>query len=134
MLRLTLCAPHTSRDARFLAIAYTGQALEEESVEAEWILMMKPGTTDAEIKSLCTAYIKGCEISGHPDTGGVPFLDLRATQKELRAVIEAAHGSVQFVEPQQTLHMIPELDVQPGSARSWGLDRVGAGRSGSNED
>merc|ERR1719469_988629 len=110
-----------------------GEALVEESTEGEWLVMMKPGTTDAQIAEICKAYKKGCKLSGHPDKSGVPFIDIKATEKELQAVVEATHGIVKFIEPNQPVSMIPELDVQPGNSGSWGLDRVGARGRGGNE-
>lgn len=102
-----------------------------ESLEEEWIVMMKPGTTDAQIDSLCKSTKKGCKIAGHPDKGGVPFFDMHGTERDLEAVIESSNGAVKVVEPSQILHMIPELDPQPANSASWGLDRVGArGRGG----
>jgi len=113
--------------------AYGGESLVEESTEGEWLVMMKPGTTDAQIAEICKAYKKGCKLSGHPDKSGVPFIDIKATEKELQAVVEATHGIVKFIEPNQPVSMIPELDVQPGNSGSWGLDRVGARGRGGNE-
>merc|ERR550525_307684 len=42
--------------------------------EQDWLVVLHPGATDAQIKSLCDGAKKGCKMSGHPDTGGVPFL------------------------------------------------------------
>jgi len=115
--------------------AYGGQSglsVIEETREEDWIVMMKPGSTDAQIDSLCKSTRNGCKVTGHPDKGGVPFFDMQGTERELEEVIKQANGAVQVVEPNQEVHMIPELDVEPAaSSASWGLDRVGAkGRNG----
>lgn len=110
--------------------AYGGQSslsTLEESLEEEWIVMMHPGATEAELAGLCQVAKNGCKMSGHR----VPFIDMRGTEKDLEAVLESAPGAIKFVEPDQKLYMIPELDADPSSSPSWGLDRVGAnGRTG----
>jgi len=119
--------------------AYGGQIsmkeLEDE-LEEEWIVMLQPGATDEQVQALCAASRNGCKMAGHPDKQGVPFVDLRGTEKDLEKVIESAKGAVKFAEPDQTLYMIPEFDADPNSAPSWGLDRVGAsgqtGRGGAS--
>jgi len=103
----------------------------EETLQEEWIVMMKEGTTDAQIEAMCKVAQNGCRMSGHPDAGGVAFLDMHGTEKDLEAVIESSNGAVQLVEVDQILSLIPELDVEPASSSSWGLDRVGSrGRTG----
>jgi len=115
-------------------IAYGGQpnfAAVEETREEEWIMMMKEGTTDAQIDSMCKVARKGCKNVGHPDTGGVAFLDMHGTEKDVEAVIKSADGAVQLIEIDSVIEMIPELDVEPATGGSWGLNRVGSrGRSG----
>merc|ERR1719203_1967661 len=69
---------------------------------------------------------------GHPGKKGVPFVELRGTEKDLEAVILSAEGGVKFAEPDQTLYAIPEFDAEPASA-SWGLNRVGANGRGGNQ-
>lgn len=110
-----------------------GEALVEESIEGEWLMMMKPGTTDSQIAETCKEFKKGCTRYGDPDKSGVPFIAIKATEQELQAVVEATHGMVKFIEPNQPVSMIPELDEQPGNSGSWGLERVGAGGRGGNE-
>lgn len=115
-------------------IAYGGQpnfAGLEETREEEWIMMMQPGTTDAQLDSMCKVARKGCKMVGHPDAGGVAFLDMHGTEKDVESVIQSAGGAVQVIEIDQILEMIPELEAEPASGGSWGLNRVGSrGRSG----
>lgn len=115
--------------------AYGGHsnlATLEADAEEEWILMLKEGATDAQIKSLCQAARKGCKISGHPSEKGVPFLDMKGTEKDVEAVVKASGGAVKFIEPEQILEAIPELDEAEPESKSWGLDRVGAKGRGGN--
>jgi serine protease len=102
----------------------------ESSREEEWIVTLQPGATDAQIAALCQQARQGCKMSGHPDKGGVAFLDMRGTERDLEKVIESNRALVKFVEPDQVLYMIPEMEADPQAAASWGLNRVGAtGRS-----
>merc|ERR1719157_483099 len=55
-------------------------------------------------------------------------------EKDLEAVIHSSHGAVRYVEPDQTVHMIPEVEGDGVEAATWGLNRIGAdqrGRAGS---
>jgi len=105
----------------------------ESEVEQEWILMLAPGATDAEVQSLCKASKNGCNLVGHP-TGGVPFLELRGTEVDLEQVIHRNQAAVKFVTPDQEDTLIPELEDDDGvQAATWGLNRIGAdsrGRTG----
>lgn len=136
-------ANYHSHNTKFIAgvpvvnyhAAYGGQASlgsVEETLEEEWLVMMKPGSTDAQIESLCKSAPNGCKSAGHPDKGGVAFLDMIGTERDLEKVIQESHGAVQVVEPNQILHMIPEIDPAPANSASWGLDRVGAKGRGGN--
>jgi len=117
-------------------VAYEARAalgeLESEP-EQEWILMLAPGTTDADVQSLCKSSKNGCNLVGHP-TGGVPFLELRGTEADLEQVITSNKAAVKFVTPDQEDMMIPEIEEDVGvQAATWGLNRIGAdsrGRTG----
>jgi len=101
--------------------------------EGEWVVVVNPGTTDAQIEAMCESATHGCKLTGHPSEGGVPFLEMRGTEEDLEAVISSSAGSVKFVEPDQTVSMIPEIESDDIEAATWGLNRVGAdqrGRSG----
>jgi len=114
--------------------AYEGEALVEGAErEGEWVVVVNSGTSDAQIKTMCAAAPHGCKLTGHPSEGGVPFLEMRGTEGDLEAVVHSAAGSVKFVEPDQTVYMIPEMETDGVEAATWGLNRVGAdqrGRSG----
>merc|ERR1719499_1693073 len=92
-----------------------------------------PGTSDAQIQSMCKMNRNGCNLAGHP-TGGVPFIEMRGTEKDLEAVLHASGGAASYVEPDAEVHMIPEIEADDVEAATWGLNRVGADqnrRSGS---
>jgi len=101
-------------------------SLSEGETEQEWILILAPGTSDAKVKSLCKMNMNGCNHVGHP-TGGVPFVELRATEAELEKVIGSNQGAVKFVTPDQQDMMIPEIEEDVGvQAATWGLNKIGA--------
>jgi len=114
--------------------AYEGEPslAEGERREGEWVVMVKPGTSDSQIQAMCKAARNGCKLAGH--SKGVPFLEMRGTEEDLETVVQMAQGAVKYVEPDQTVHMIPEIESDVGAqAATWGLNRVGAdqrGRSG----
>jgi len=107
--------------------AYEGQeVLVEGETEAEWNVMLNPGTTDAQIERICgKATPHGCNLVGHPSKGGVPFLEMRGTEQDLEAVIRSSPGAVKFIEPDTEVQMIPEMEAAP-EASTWGLRRVQA--------
>jgi len=109
--------------------AVSAASLSDGETEQEWILMLSPGTTDKEVLSLCKMNFNGCNLVGHP-TGGVPFLELRATEKDLERVIRSNKAAVKFVTPDQQDMMIPEIEGDVGvQAATWGLNRIGADTS-----
>jgi len=115
--------------------AYAGQPTlsEEEGIrEEEWVVMLKQGTSTAELATLCASSSAkhGCRLTGHPTEGGLPFLELRGTEGDLEALIRASHGGVRYIEPDQKVQMVPEIAATDVEASTWGLDRIGAdGRS-----
>jgi len=112
--------------------AYGGKASlgELESVEEQdWVVVVKPGTSDAQIQKMCKASKTGCKLAGHPN-GGVPFVEIRGTERDLEAALQSAGDAARFVEPNSEVYMIPELEAGPEAA-TWGLNRVGADDRGS---
>jgi len=97
----------------------------------EWVVVATPGTTDDELVSMCKANKNGCNLIGHPSEGGVAFVEMRGTESDLEAVIHAASGAVRYVEPDQEVHMIPEIEAGIEAA-TWGLNRIGADERGRN--
>jgi len=115
--------------------AYDGESslgASDGEQAGEWVLVVKAGTTDAQMSRLCKAAPHGCNLVGHPQ-GGVPFLEMRATESELERVVHMSAGVIDFVEPDATVHMIPEVESTNPEAATWGLNRIGAdarGRTG----
>merc|ERR1740129_1478128 len=114
-------------------MAYEGKSSFTEldtQKEQEWVLVVRQGTTAEQLQLMCEASRNACNLVGHPDKGGVPFLELRGTEGDLEHIIKSAHGAVMYVEPDQEMNMIPEIEV--GAAEeveaTWGLYRIGAGQ------
>lgn len=98
----------------------------ERDAEEEWVVVVRRGTSDEQINRMCKSSKNGCRLVGHPSNGGVPFLEMRGTEADLEQVIHMAEGAVKFVEPDQEVSMIPELEADNVEAATWGLNRVGA--------
>lgn len=105
--------------------AYEGQeVLVEGETEGEWVVMMNPGTSSEQMERMCAkATPHGCKLSGSPS--GVPFVELRGTEQDLEAMVRSAPGAVKFIEPDQTVQMVPEMQASP-EASTWGLNRIQA--------
>jgi len=108
-----------------------GVAVHKFSAEAEdWLVLFKPGTTDAQIQSFCG---DRCRFQGHPSSRGVPFAEVHGGAAQVEEMV-AAHGEqVELLETDSLDYMIPEIESLEPAAASWGLDRVGVdgrGRTG----
>jgi len=114
---------HTAYGGR----ASLGELSSEE--EQEWVVMVKPGTSDADIQRMCKTNKNGCKLVGHP-TGGVPFIEMRGTEQDLENVLHISLGAARYVEPDTEVHMIPEIEADDVEAATWGLNRVGADQRG----
>jgi len=100
----------------------------ETQVEQEWVVVVKEGTTGDQLLHMCKASKHACNLIGSPDKGGVPFLEMRGTEKDLEQVIQDGEGAVKYVEPDSMVYMIPE--IRGVEAATWGLNRVGADQRG----
>jgi len=116
--------------AKFIAgvpvLNYAEVSPSETGADEEWVVAVKPGTTDAQIEQMCRVAKNGCKLAGSPDQGGVPFFEMRAAERDLEAVIESGNGAVNFVEFDQTVYAIPELVAADDEPAVWGLERIGA--------
>jgi len=113
--------------------AYNGESSLgelESHKEQEWVVVVNPGTSDKQIQAMCKTNKNACNLVGSPQKGGVPFLEMRGTEKDLEAVIHDSHGAVRYVEPDQTVYMIPEMEADGVEAATWGLNRIGADQRG----
>merc|ERR1719297_133446 len=86
--------------------------------------MVEPGTSDTRVRIMCNTNPKNCNLVGHA-TGGVPFIEMTATESDLEKVLHNSGDVVQYVEPDGEVSMIPEIEVGPEAA-TWGLNRIGA--------
>jgi len=114
----------------------TASLAELEEAEQDWVVMVKPGTSDEQIQNMCKTNKKGCKLTGHPE-GGVPFIDVQGTEKDLEAVLQSGGSVVQYVEPDRQIFMIPEMqEADVGAqAATWGLNKIGADqRSGTGSN
>jgi serine protease len=109
-------------------LAYQGKAnLAElgENAKEDWVVVGKPGTSDTQINAACQTHGAGCALAGHPSKGGVAFFKIRATEEELKVVLQAAGGLAKFAEPDLAMSTLPDMPSVQSEA-SWGLTRIGA--------
>jgi len=112
--------------------AYNGQSLGEFGASQAWDVVLKKGATNSQIKKMCdTAPKQVCDMSGHPDQGGMAFLTVTASEQELAAVLKAGGDMVKFAEPDTTVYAIPELRADSTENGLWGLERVRASQRSS---
>jgi len=100
---------------------------QTQLLEEDWIVVLKPGSSDELIEKLCKHFPKACEMVGHPGDGGFPFLEVHGTEKELEGLLHNAEGDASFVEPDLPMHIIPEMPEEETKikASTWGLNRIG---------
>lgn len=98
------------------------QAMEGELAPGKerWLVMMRAGISEAELEAVCSAHAS-CDLHGH--SGAVPFLELRASEKELEQLLATETGKVEFVEPDLPMSATPELPSTEAEV-PWGLRRV----------
>jgi len=85
----------------------------------DWIVKFEYGVEDARLVEFCG---NQCSLVGHPSSGGVPLVTVRATEKKLAEMIEAHPGIVEFVEPDSPVYA--EALVEKSAAATWGLDAI----------
>jgi len=102
--------------------------------EHQWILVTKPGKTDAQVHSICEEMEKKgkkCNSEGHPDEGGIGFASINATYAELEEIAKNHKDDLDFLEPALPVYAIGASNYsEPDSPYStrfrgfWGLDRL----------
>jgi subtilisin family serine protease len=105
--------------------------------QQEWIVLFDEGTKQAALEEFCGKQ-GHCQQMGHPEAGGVPFVEIRAAEADLGAQFDLAEKSglkVKFAEPNAMEPLIGIGDViyaedeDPvtiaNDARRWGVRRVG---------
>lgn len=117
-------------------LAYGGDiAAAADGAQESWIVALKEGATDEMIEELCKGIDGGCQMQGHPSSGGLPLFSMTSTEEGLEAVLKRSHGQAEFVEPDQTFHVPDdEVDETDGNDNgiqlaSWGLRRIGVDRT-----
>jgi subtilisin family serine protease len=104
-------------------LAYGGSpSLAEAGQDETWLVMLKRSAKESDVKKFCAG--RKCKLSGNPEMGGVPFVELVGTEKDLEVAMLTSKGLARFIEPNLEAHAIPELSAQ--ASGSWGLERVGA--------
>jgi len=101
-----------------------------ENAKEHWVVVVKSGTCDAQIEKMCKVS-NGCERMGHPSAGGMPFFEVYGSESDLAKALDAAKGAAEFVEPDGTVALYPDVEEVQAASASWGLDRVGAPQRGS---
>jgi len=110
-------------------------SLVESSMEAEenWVVVMKPEVTDDQIHALCS--LGSCLAQGQPEQGGVPYFQVRASERKLAALLSRSQASVEFVEPDGRVELEPEaagsLAAEGVADTTWGLTRIGTSQRSS---
>lgn len=111
-------------------LAHVGvQSLDSET-EVKWVLMAKEGTSDDQIQALCTR-TAACKLTGHPNAGGIPFLAVHSSEKNLEKVMDGMSDVLSFIEPDVEVSLDPLENSGDGTAgtaseKMWGLERIGA--------
>jgi subtilisin family serine protease len=91
----------------------------------DWIMVMNKETTDLEIQEMCKG---GCKRMGHPSAGGLAYLEVLATEKDLAEMLEGNSNKAKYIEPNRAMFSIPDMEIQnaqTSTSASWGLDKVG---------
>merc|ERR1719356_195114 len=60
--------------------------LEQTGARMVWILMLPASYTDRDLETLCSnlSGAANCEARGHPSEGGIAFVNINATERDLR--------------------------------------------------
>merc|ERR1712194_692444 len=102
----------------------------------QWVIMFPDSFSDAQLKDFCDnpPGNSKCESEGHPDEGGLDFVEFTGTEGELKEVLKK-HPSEKprFVEPDMAVGLIPDIEEKDMSDAlvevgvgdvPWGLDRI----------
>lgn len=103
-----------------------GSGLQDPDTESEWIVVTKPELDDDKVGKICDDS-KGCEAGGHPSTGGIGFVALKANEHELKDLIKKHPGEFDFLEPTHKVHAFRSnrsLNALRGDTDRWNLDRI----------
>jgi len=98
-----------------------------QDAEAEWIVMINEGVTNAQVELMCSASKNGCKQRGDVELG-VPFIELRGSLTDLSSTIQSVPGAAQFVEPDLQAAAGPTV-ASTRRAATWGLKRIGVDKT-----
>lgn len=95
-----------------------------------WILITKPQVSDTQVHSVCED-ASACVSEGHPSGGGIGFLSVKATKKELGQIVHKHKRELDFIEVSNTGFLFPSEAsnstlVAPVDTDRWNLDRIDA--------
>merc|ERR1719273_1515116 len=128
----SLCVLQAARIAKQRVHSMAGGPVHRDNADAEeWLVLFKPGTSDAQIQSFCGDQ---CRFQGHPSKKGVPFAEVHGGTAQVEKMVAGHRDKIDILEPDSMDFMIPEMEGAEPAAASWGLDRVGVdgrGRTGS---
>jgi subtilisin family serine protease len=96
-----------------------------------WVVSLSDTLTDTDVHAFCAGLPGGakCTGEGHPSEGGLSYIAITATEKELADIL-SKHKGAEAVEPDLPVDPIPEIDVEEsliqltGADVPWGLDRI----------
>jgi len=85
--------------------------------KSEWIVVMKSGSSDAQVHALCSGGT-GCVSESHPSKGDLAFVTVEATLSELEDMVKKNPGDMEFVEkslpvfipPSETASLVVDSD------------------------
>merc|ERR1719251_577040 len=66
-----------------------------------------------------------CEFQGHPSRMGFAFAKIHGSEIDLENML-TGQPDVAYIEADQTVHMIPEIESSATSNTPWNLERIGA--------
>merc|ERR1719273_2809536 len=128
----SLCVLQAARIAKQRVHSMAGVPVHRYNADAEeWLVLFKPGTSDAQIQSFCGDQ---CRFQGHPSKKGVAFAEVHGGTAQVEKMVAGHRDKIDILEPDSMDFMIPEMEGAEPAAASWGLDRVGVdgrGRTGS---
>merc|ERR1719221_965686 len=85
----------------------------------DWIVKFKDDVSDDQLADFCG---KDCLLVGHPSSGGIPLVTVRATEEKLAQMLEAHPSIAEFVEPDSPVYA--EELVEEQAAATWGLEAI----------
>jgi len=116
-------------------------SLLELQEQKDWIVEFEGSCTDTGLNDVCSKFLVGeseCVLVGHPSEHGLAFLELKASESELKELMAKKDlpCKIDFTEPNTPINSIPEVDdhdpetlLETARGVTWGIDRIDA-RSG----